>query len=390
MNPSPTWSWLSWVISGLAIAGLGINGLLLSQSLSGNSIAGCGGGSACHDVLNSRWSQVLGIPVAMLGLLVYAALLIALFRKNGLLLSLCLGLILGGVLWFVFVQAVIIGRFCPWCMAGHGIGVTIVGLTLWREKMNGNAAWALQITGAFAAMAAVGMGAMQFLGPLPVTHQLGDVNGSDSNAVGIHARGEGRKVAFDDGRRIYNVTALPHLGRPEAKHVLVEYFDYQCASCRKMRGYLSSLIEKHPADVCVIMLPVPLEHGCNPAISPSDKGHSGSCELTRIAMAVWRANPNFYPMLHLKFLSDNPLSLTEAMAIARENVPEIQLKTAMRDPWIDEIIEANIVDWVAFSAQKKQLPKLLIGGKRILHGLPSGEADFIRVMEQELGLQANP
>jgi len=183
---------------------------------------------------------------------------------------------------------------------------------------------------------------------------------------------------------------LPHLGRPEAKHVLVEYFDYQCASCRIMRGYLQSLIEKHPEDICVIVLPVPLEHGCNPVISLSDKGHSGSSELTRIAMAVWRANPNFYPMLHLKFLSDNPPSLTEAMAIARENVSEIQLETAMRDPWIDEIIEANIVDWVAFSAQKKQLPKLLIGGKRILHGLPSGEADLIRVMEQELGLQANP
>ena len=43
-------------------------------------------------------------------------------------------------------------------------------------------------------------------------------------------------------------------------------------------------------------------------------------------------------------------------------------------------------NWVAFSADTRNLPKLLITGKRILHGLPSGEADFIRVMEHELGL----
>lgn len=63
-----------------------------------------------------------------------------------------------------------------------------------------------------------------------------------------------------------------------------------------------------------------------------------------------------------------------------------QLETALRDPWVDELIQANIKDWVAFSAGTPKLPKLLISGTRILHGLPSGEADFIRVMEQELGL----
>ncbi len=386
-NPSPTRSWVSWVISGLALAGLVINGLLVNQSLSGDSIAGCGGGSSCHEVLESRWSGLLGIPVAMLGFLLYLVLLIALLRKNLLVLSICLGLILGAVAWFVFVQAVIIGRFCPWCMAGHGIGVAIVGFALWREKMRGNAIWLIKIVGPFAMMASVGIGAIQFLGPLPVTHKLGDVNGgSDSPEVGIHARGEGRKAEFDDGRIVYNVATLPHLGRSDAKHVLVEYFDYQCGSCRIMRGYLSSLVEKHPDDICMILLPVPLDHGCNPALSPGDQEHAGSCELTRIALAVWRVNQEFYPTLHQKFLSDIPPTPAEAMAFARENVSAIQLEAAMRDPWIDELIQANITNWVSFSGQNKHLPKLLIKGKRILHGLPSGEADFIRVMEQELGI----
>jgi hypothetical protein len=41
---------------------------------------------------------------------------------------------------------------------------------------------------------------------------------------------------------------------------------------------------------------------------------------------------------------------------------------------------------VRYSSTNKALPKLLITGKRVLHGLPSGKDDFIRVMESELGL----
>ena len=58
----------------------------------------------------------------------------------------------------------------------------------------------------------------------------------------------------------------------------------------------------------------------------------------------------------------------------------------MRDPWIGRLIQADIADWVSLSGKSDKLPKLLIRDKRILHGLPSGQEDFIRVMKLELGL----
>jgi len=67
-------------------------------------------------------------------------------------------------------------------------------------------------------------------------------------------------------------------------------------------------------------------------------------------------------------------------------IPQAELDAAIHDPWIDELIQANILDWVAFSDGTRKLPQLLITGKRVLHGLPSNEADFIRVLERELGL----
>ena len=67
-------------------------------------------------------------------------------------------------------------------------------------------------------------------------------------------------------------------------------------------------------------------------------------------------------------------------------MPPGEMFAALRDPWIDELIQADVSDCVAFSIKSKKLPKLLVSGSRILHGLPSGEADFIRVIERELGL----
>ncbi|MEI6175854.1 MAG: vitamin K epoxide reductase family protein [Verrucomicrobiota bacterium] len=371
----------------LVFIGLTVNGLLLFHHLSGVRIAGCGAGGACDDMLNSQWAVVLGVPISMAGMAVYLVLLISFVRKSLLMASICLGGILGAAVWFVFLQAVIIGRFCPWCMTGHTVGLSLVGLTLWRGKTRGGAVNENIVMGAFAVMAAVGIAGLQYFGPRPVTHQLDDTPGGIAgSASGIHARGNGRKVKFGDGDMVYDVSAMPHLGRPDATHVLVEYFDYQCSACRIMRGFLSSLIEKHPDDLCVLVLPVPLDRGCNASLPDGEAGHPGSCALTRIALAVWRLDPDAYPALHRAFLSDPPPDQAAAMALATAKVPADRLEAAMRDPWIDELIQADIADWVSFSATTKHLPKLLITQKRILHGLPSGEADFIRVMEQELGL----
>jgi len=365
--------WPDRAILALALAGFAINALLLVRRLSGGGIAGCG--SSCEDVLNSRWSQVFGIPVTVLGLLAYAVLMVAFATQNRRWVGPCVGVIIGAAGWFILVQAVMIGRFCPWCMAAHGIGVLIAVLGIWRHGI----AVVPMVSSAIIAMLAVGL--LQSYGPLPVTHRVEKSTLAPPSAA-IHARGNGPKAGFADGRKTYDVAAMPHLGRADARRVLVEYFDYSCPACQTMRGYLAALVAKHPDDVCVLVLPVPLESSCNPSLAAGDVEHPGSCELARLALAVWRNNPDAFAAFHRALLDG--ISPSAARANAMELVPELDV--ALRDPWIAELIKANIADWVAFSGGTKKLPKLLITGKRILHGLPSGEADFIRVMEEELGL----
>jgi uncharacterized membrane protein len=368
----------------LAFAGLCLNLYLFSWRVADGGIAGCGGGS-CEQLLASRWAVIFGVPVTVFGALAYTGLMVSMATWGRRFTMPLLGAILGAVFWFIFVQAVLIGKFCPWCLGTHGVGLAVSLVGLIREGRLGGFRIPLKELVWWGVAAFLAIGLVQVYSPVPASHRI-DNNQAPAAPSPIQARGEGRKIFFDDGRKSFDVSSLPRLGSPDAKRVMVEYFDFQCPSCRVMSGYLSALVEKHPSEICVLLMPVPLDPVCNEALVPGDTGHPGSCELTRIALAVWRVNPEAYPVLHHAFLSDPPLKLPDALALARKHVAGAQLDAAMSDPWIDELIEANVADWVSYSGKNKQLPKVLIRDKRILHGLPSGEADFIRVMEKELGL----
>lgn len=66
----------------LSLTGLLICGYLAGLKLAGktSSLAGCGQGSGCGNVLGSEWPQLFGIPVSLLAFVIYLALLIASFR----------------------------------------------------------------------------------------------------------------------------------------------------------------------------------------------------------------------------------------------------------------------------------------------------------------------
>jgi hypothetical protein len=147
-----------------------------------------------------------------------------------------------------------------------------------------------------------------------------------------------------------------------------------------MSGFLSGLMRKYPDDIAVVLRPVPLDGSCNPHADQ----HPGSCEMTRIALAVWREEPEAFPGFHAALLAQPEASAARKLAVGL--IGADRLDQALADPWIDEVIRGNIAEWRKLSAQTPKLPKLIIKETRILHGLPSGEGDFIRVMGRELGI----
>lgn len=358
----------------LALAGFCLNLWLLFHRYTdlADGIAGCGGGS-CDEVLTSRWSMLFGVPVTLFGGLAYCVLMLSLTDRGEICHKPVLGLIAGAACWFLFAQAVLLGKFCPWCMAAHAVGITLVLIAMFR--LGFHAAW--KTVGVWSIAAFLGIGLIQIYGPLPASHKMEDAVSAMPDAP-VQARGAGRIVAFDGGRKSYNVRSLPRIGSEDATHILVEYFDYQCPACRTMSGYLEALVAKYPKDVAVLLLPMPLDADCNPH-APAASQHPGSCTIARIALAVWKQHPESFAAFHHSLIADPSIDSARKLA---ENA--ISNET---DPWIEDLLRANIADWHAFSSTTNKLPKLLVRDKRILHGLPSGEADFIRVMASELGLQ---
>ncbi len=364
----------------LSVCGFLLNGLLLYWKLSGgHDIAGCGGGHGCETVMASRWSMVGHVPVAALGVMGYAVLAFALISKKRVIAIACCAAIAGSALWFIGVQIIAIGRYCGWCLAGHAIGLAVAGLGLWSESKNP----ALLPSSGVGVLSAMMLVVAQFLLPVP-TRIVTENRTAVETSGDVHAEGKGRLVLFDDGRKVFNADTLPSIGDPAATHVLVEYFDYLCPACRTMSGHLAALVAKHPQDVCVLVLPVPLETSCNPYLTEADHGHAGSCDMARAALAVWRTKPEAFPAIHAAMFSQQDPAL--AVEQARKAIGPQAFDAALRDPWIDRVIKADVGDWHALSSRTRHLPKLLISGNRVLHGLPSGQAEFIEAIEKELGL----
>lgn len=379
---------LNFLILLLALFALGINLFLLIRRLGDPSagLAGCGGGD-CAEVLSSRWALVMWVPVTALGALVWIGLMASLTEKFRRFFQPLLGSIVGAALWFVFVQVVILKMFCPWCMTAHGVGLLVFCIGWVRIGRRNGFYHSLKALGFWVYTAFLGIGLIQVYGPVPATHRIADGAGvREAENTPVQWRGNGPKAVFLDGQKTFDVSALPHLGPVNAKRVVAEYFDYTCPACRTMSQYMEVMLEKHPVDFCVVVLPVPLERSCNVLMDEKDSEHAGSCEITKLALSVWRCKPDAYPALHHWLMeAERPVEIVRGRVA--ELLSSAELDAARNDPWIDQLIQANIADWVWYSAhQTRNLPKILTGGKHILHGLPSTEREFIQSMKKETGL----
>jgi uncharacterized membrane protein len=106
----------------LAIVGLADAVYLAVKALSGEAVT-CNVVEGCSVVLNSAWSQLVGVPTAVYGIGYYSVLVFfsgayAWWRDHIVLQSLAvvatLGFIASG--WFVYLQLSVIGAICEYCI----------------------------------------------------------------------------------------------------------------------------------------------------------------------------------------------------------------------------------------------------------------------------------
>ena len=140
--------WMQLVTFGLALAGLGVSIYLTIAHFTESALAGCSesGLVNCTKVTTSPESYVFGIPVAVLGLVFYVAVVALMSpwawrsdrREIHLIRLASLVVGIGFVLYLVYAELFIIGAICLYCTSVHAITFLLFGLTVFAA-----AAWGL-------------------------------------------------------------------------------------------------------------------------------------------------------------------------------------------------------------------------------------------------------
>jgi uncharacterized membrane protein len=118
----------------LAVAGLGIAGYLTVVHYAGGSPA-CAIARGCEVVQESRYAELAGVPVALLGLLGYAAILASLARddETARTVTACLALAgFGFSGWLTYVELARLDAVCSWCVASAVCMTLLAALAVTR------------------------------------------------------------------------------------------------------------------------------------------------------------------------------------------------------------------------------------------------------------------
>jgi uncharacterized membrane protein len=120
-------------IAALALVGMGIAGYLtITRALGEAPVCSTGG---CEKVQSSDYAEVVGIPVALLGLLAYAALFATALRAGPAFAAIGAGIALASLAFAFYlfvVQVAVIEAYCLWCLASDVVIALLAPLTVWR------------------------------------------------------------------------------------------------------------------------------------------------------------------------------------------------------------------------------------------------------------------
>ncbi|HEX6664758.1 MAG TPA: vitamin K epoxide reductase family protein [Gaiellaceae bacterium] len=126
---------LRLVMAALAAAVVGIAGYLLQAHYSGGSIVCSTGG--CETVQQSSYSEIFGIPVALVGLVGAIAILASLVRGDLYGRAAGVTLAVSGFIfaaYLVIVQLTVINAVCEWCIASDSLMTVMAAVALWRAR----------------------------------------------------------------------------------------------------------------------------------------------------------------------------------------------------------------------------------------------------------------
>ncbi|TWU42345.1 vitamin K epoxide reductase family protein [Novipirellula artificiosorum] len=421
----------------IAIAS-GASAYLSWSALTSSPIAGCGNGEwfDCGHVTSSQWSLWLGVPVSVLALGLYVTLTLGLVagasgrfnskvRQMGWAIVTTAALAAGiTAVWFIALQLFVLEHICVYCMIAHACGLVIAVTMLVASPFQAKTMVTMSGLG-FVGFAVLAVGQLfteppetfrierfdspavpetelfefdppatddegLFEAPMigmsigKVTRWMAAWPGLMTSGVLVLQEGgeekpEQRVAAVHGGTIRLAVAQWPHSGPEDAKYVFVELFDYCCSHCRHTHKAISGAKEALSGQLAVICLPVPLNSACNPTVRVTNATYNESCQLSTLAVAVWRVDSDRFSDFHnWMFEGDEIPSFAAAKAKAETIVDAEKLKTELASGVPDKYIAKHIE--IYRRVGEGTIPKLMFPQTSVVGEFSSveGLVDLIR------------
>jgi uncharacterized membrane protein len=128
-------SQLRLLAGALALTGLAIAIYLTIVHYDHSSPVCVGGGGGCEKVQTSDYAELAGVPVALIGAIGYAAILLSLAvpGDSGRFAGALLGLVgLGFSLYLTYLELFVIDAICQWCVASAVVMALLATTTVVR------------------------------------------------------------------------------------------------------------------------------------------------------------------------------------------------------------------------------------------------------------------
>jgi uncharacterized membrane protein/predicted DsbA family dithiol-disulfide isomerase len=389
----------------LSLLGLALSVYLSWLHLAGGSAIGCGGGSGCEQVLNSRWSTIAGVlPVSGLAVGAYLAMLAASLAVGpataapvrrlawGAMLVL-VGAAAGSAVWFTILQKWAIGAFCPYCTATHITGLLLAILIIRQapRQLSEEEKGTFYFFGRGQKRGQKSrMSPFFTLGPALVGLVLAGGLAACQVVIApppVYLAGQSQ-----ESLPAVDACAGPMVGSPNAPHVVTLLFDYTCPHCQRMHFMLNEVIRRYGGRLAFALRPAPLDSECNPHITRDVKQFKGSCEAVKIGLAVWVARREVFGAFEdwmFSFESGDrwrPRKLDAARAKAVELVGQAKFDAARADPWIDRYLQSSIqIYGRTIQGGKGGVPKLVFGSRWVIPQ-PYSADDLVSILQNSLAV----
>ncbi|MCB0405255.1 MAG: thioredoxin domain-containing protein [Bdellovibrionales bacterium] len=389
-----------------ALAGIGLSLYLLVQHTrlkSGiqDSASVCSINSYlnCDVVEASRYSEILGIPVAGIGAVFFFALFLLTvlaapehrnFPKTQRLAA-CLSATGFAVdLYFVAIQTFVLGTLCLFCLASYVANVLyFVTNSLMRERRGrGLKRFFLEpLKGATTAIQMPAhlwwLSASALLSFIAAVSFLPAVIWMQSSFYSYGKRLTDQfflqwreKPALD----IPISTQDASLGSPEAAIKIVEFSDFECPHCRKAAFTLHTALKPLANQVQFVFKHYPLDSDCNPEVQY--QLHPKACKLAKLAECARRKDRfwQFHDKLFLELAGEKGLPAWEKIVSALSDILSAsEVESCLANPSVLKAIKDNVAE--GRKVDVKGTPSVYVNGRLV--EIPLTVETLIRLVELE-------